>query len=498
MVLTTQGELVAHHPRPTSWRCETTTSDNALAHLGLNDIGGDVMGEQRNWPEPGNMADVIAQNCPPKMMKWLQQLDEGLLSILNTIAEKGGGVWIVGGAPRDIMLSSEVTDIDLAVDLDPDTMMDLFPDAIKTGIEFGTLTLRGNNAMYECTTLRTESQYVDGRRPQVVNWGTSLAQDLQRRDFTINAMAIDVSRMKLHDPHNGVLDLQRGLLRAVGHASLRLAEDGLRIMRAYRFMDRGGAGIWYPDENLANALSDKRRMLSNVASERIWNEFKKILSGKNVSVILEMMLKDEVLAMVLQAEWNLASPIFDAISEFTEKDTDFLTVLSILLSETDTMIIPQLLNKLKLSKFERDSVIGKLSRMGNIPLNEIGKLRIHRHVLGDEASKHLQLEYLIRKNSIRLANGYADDCSLKELDEIIINSSKLKPLSFGDKSILDGNRLMRLTSIKSGPKLGHLKSWLHYIQIERDLQTEQEMIQILSTIIWQNSDGDEWPKVQFP
>ncbi len=456
------------------------------------------MDEQRDWPTPGNLADVIAQNCPPKMKKWVQQLDEDLLSILNTIAENGGGVWIVGGAPRDVMLSTDVADIDLAVDLYPEQMIDLFPDAIETGIDFGTLTLRGGDSMYQCTTLRTESQYVDGRRPQVVNWGTSLAQDLERRDFTINAMAIDVSRMKLHDPHNGILDLERGVLRAVGHASLRLSEDGLRIMRAYRFMDRNDAGIWYPDNNLALALSEKRRMLSNVASERIWSEFKKILSGKNVSTILEMMLKDEVLGMVLQTEWNLASPIFEAISEFAQTETDYLSILSILLSETDPIQVPQLLEKLKLSKYERDSVIGKLSRMGHVPLNEISKLRVHYHVLGDEASKHLHLEYLIRKYSIRLALGYSSDCSLQELDAIIINSSKLKPLSHGEKSILDGNMLMKLTSINGGPKLGHLKSWLHRIQIERDLQTEQEMIQILSTIIWQNSDGNDWPKVQFP
>lgn len=456
------------------------------------------MDEQRDWPTPGNLADVIAQNCPPKMKKWLQQLDEGLLSILNTIAEDGGGVWIVGGAPRDVMLSTDVADIDLAVDLNPQKMLQLFPDAIRTGVEFGTLTLRGGDSMYQCTTLRTESQYVDGRRPQVVNWGTSLAQDLERRDFTINAMAIDVSRMKLHDPHNGLLDLERGVLRAVGYASLRLSEDGLRIMRAYRFMDRNDAGIWYPDNNLALALSEKRRMLSNVASERIWSEFKKILSGKNVSTILEMMLKDEVLGMVLQTEWNLASPIFEAISEFAQTETDYMSILSILLSETDPIQVPQLLEKLKLSKYERDSVIGKLSRMGHVPLNEISKLRVHYHVLGDEASKHLHLEYLIRKYSIRLAQGYSSDCSLQELDAIIINSSKLKPLSHGEKSILDGNKLMKLTSINGGPKLGHLKSWLHRIQIERDLQTEQEMIQILSTIIWQNSDGNDWPKVQFP
>jgi tRNA nucleotidyltransferase/poly(A) polymerase len=488
----------AHHSHPTSWLCQSPTCDNALAHLDLNNTGGDAMDGQHDWPVAGNLSDVAAQQCPPKMIKWLQNLDSKLLSIINTIAEEGGGVWIVGGAPRDVMLGADVTDIDLAVDFDPEKMLTIFSDAIRTGVDFGTLTLRGGDSMYECTTLRTESQYVDGRRPQIVNWGTSLEQDLQRRDFTINAMAIDVSRMILHDPHNGINDLERGVLRAVGHASLRLAEDGLRIMRAYRFMDRNEAGIWYPDNNLAQALSQKKTMLSNVAPERIWNEFKKILSGKNASVVLALMLKDGVLDFVLNSEWNLESPIFEAISELTLNNADYLSVLSILLSETDRDQIVDLLNDLKVSKYERDYVIGTVSRMGHLPNNVIGEIRVHRHVLGEQAANHLQLEYLIRKFSIVLPQRPKDEFSLQQIEQLINKSSELPPLKPNGKSILDGNQLMNLTAITRGPKLGHLKSWLHRIQIERDIQSEQEMIQILSTIVWQNSEGDEWPKVQFP
>ena len=469
-----------------------------MAHLDLNNTGGDTMEGLADWPKEGNHSDVAAQQCPPKMIKWLQNLDSKLLSIINTIAEEGGGVWIVGGAPRDVMLGADVTDIDLAVDFDPQKMIQLFSDAIETGVDFGTLTLRGGDSMYECTTLRTESQYIDGRRPQVVNWGTSLEQDLQRRDFTINAMAIDVSRMILHDPHDGIGDLERGVLRAVGHASLRLAEDGLRIMRAYRFMDRNEAGIWHPDNNLAQALSQKRTMLSNVAPERIWNEFKKILSGKNASVVLALMLKDGVLEIVLDTEWNLASPIFEAISELTLNETDYLAVFSILLSETDRTQIPDLLNNLKVSKYERDFVIGTVSRMGHLPSNAIGEIRVHRHVLGEEAANHLQLEYLIKKFSIRLPQEPMNEVNLQEIEQLIDKSSELPPLKVTGKSILDGNQLMNLTAITRGPKLGNLKSWLHRIQIERDIQSEQEMIQILSTIVWQNSEGNEWPKVEFP
>ena len=128
----------------------------------------------------------------------------------------------------------------------------------------------------------------------------------------------------------------------------------------------------------------------------------------------------------------------------------------------------------------------------------IGHTALRMYVLGEEAANHLQLEHLIRKFSIRLPQGSMDECSLQEIEQLINKSSELPPLTFSGKSILDGNQLMNLTAITRGPKLGNLKSWLHRIQIERDIQSEQEMIQILSTIMWQNSDGNEWPKVQFP
>ncbi|MBT6645605.1 MAG: hypothetical protein HOB52_07360, partial [Euryarchaeota archaeon] len=81
----------------------------------------------QDWPKAGTHSDVAARQCPPKMIKWLQSLDSKLLSIINIIAEAGGGVWIVGGAPRDVMLETDVTDIDLAVDLNPQKMLALFP-----------------------------------------------------------------------------------------------------------------------------------------------------------------------------------------------------------------------------------------------------------------------------------------------------------------------------------------------------------------------------------
>ena len=213
------------------------------------------------WPNPALEADVPALECPVNVVAWLEKLPPHILEIASTVALHGGGIWIVGGAVRDVCLGIDVHDIDFAVSLEPQRMMEIFPDSIPTGIDYGTVSLRGDDGVfYEATTLRTESNYDDGRRPEQVSWGISLSVDLERRDFTINAMAIDIARKVMHDPHHGLQDMERGMLRAVGQAYRRISEDGLRILRAYRFLDRGKAGVWQFDFDLGEALRKNSHM----------------------------------------------------------------------------------------------------------------------------------------------------------------------------------------------------------------------------------------------
>ena len=180
---------------------------------------------QTSAPDP-IIGDTPGTPLPPLLDQWVEQLPTELNSIITTIAQAEGGVWVVGGAVRDALLGVETEDIDLAVSLEPSRMLELFPNAISTGIQYGTLTLRGaDGGFYEATTLRTESMYEDGRRPEIVDFGTSLRGDLERRDFTFNAMAVDVRRRLLHDPYNGLRDLEQGRVKAVGQAYQRLAED---------------------------------------------------------------------------------------------------------------------------------------------------------------------------------------------------------------------------------------------------------------------------------
>ena len=141
------------------------------------------------------------------------------------------------------------------------------------------------------TTLREDGGYSDGRRPENVVFGQEIEDDLERRDFTINAMAIEISGKlvgnenpegELLDFWKGLEDLEEGILRAVGDAGKRLGEDGLRVIRAFRFLESGEEGLRDLDPDLSNAISSNLEMLEMVSKERIWNELGKILSGYDI------------------------------------------------------------------------------------------------------------------------------------------------------------------------------------------------------------------------
>ena len=150
-----------------------------------------------------------------------------------------GEAWIVGGWVRDKLLMKNTKDLDIATTLLPSQVMEIFPRTIAVGEEYGTVIVRlegGSDKEWEVTTLRKDGSYGDGRRPDKVSFGTNIIDDLARRDFTINAMAID-KEDELIDLFGGENDLHLNIIRAVGDANERIAEDGLRILRAFRYLD---------------------------------------------------------------------------------------------------------------------------------------------------------------------------------------------------------------------------------------------------------------------
>lgn len=445
----------------------------------------------------GRKADLDGLNCPIQTSHFLENLSSDLVEILNLISQNGGGVWIVGGAVRDWMLGHVPSDIDLAVDFTPEQMLEIFDDAIMTGEDFGTVSLRGKNCLYQATTLRTDGEYLDGRRPEKVTWGLSLKDDLERRDFTINAMAIDAARKVLYDPHNGRNDISRGIIRAVGNAHQRLSEDGLRIMRAYRFADRREEGVWDIEHSLKQSIFQQKHMLDSISSERIWIEWIKILNGKNSGRIIEMMALEGILDRFLIGEWANKFPVLEAMKQNLEIFSG-LERFALLLCECTQNEVKTICKNLKLSKKEREIIQTIHRRFGFIPMRSKQSMRKYRFILKDFSEKHLILEIIILENNIKISNESKQIYSIEELEETLQFLRELEQLKTNIEPLADGNWIMNQTGLSKGIRLGRLKSWLFTIQIERDLTDISQIERVLSTLSWQNSDISNWPELKFP
>ena len=206
----------------------------------------------------------------------------GVQEVLRTLERNGHKAYIVGGCVRDFLRGEVPGDWDVTTSARPTEVLTLFPHSIPTGLQHGTVTVKCGGGSYEVTTFRTDGDYADHRHPDAVHFTDSLQQDLRRRDFTVNAMAIDL-RGKLYDFYGGQEDLRRGILRCVGDPDARFAEDTLRIMRALRFAATLGFAL---DEETARSLHAHRQELSQIAVERITAEMTKLLCGKNAAEIL--------------------------------------------------------------------------------------------------------------------------------------------------------------------------------------------------------------------
>ncbi len=207
--------------------------------------------------------------------------------IPNEVAKVGDGLrgagfesYLVGGCVRDLVIGREPKDWDITTNATPEQIQAVFPDSFYEN-DYGTVGVKTGSddsrlSIIEVTPYRTESAYSDKRRPDKVEFGTSLPEDLARRDFTINAIALDDSKGHIIDPYEGQKDIKDKMVRAVGNASERLNEDALRMLRAVRLVAELEFGI---ESNTAAAISENSKHLRHVSRERIRDEFIRILNS---------------------------------------------------------------------------------------------------------------------------------------------------------------------------------------------------------------------------
>lgn len=196
-----------------------------------------------------------------------------IYNILKRINNSGFESYLVGGCVRDMLIRRRIHDWDIATSASPEEVIRIFPKTLPTGIKFGTVTVLSGGGKAEVTTFRSEGIYNDGRRPENVSFVSSLPVDLSRRDFTVNAMAMDIDG-RITDPYGGIDDLSSKTIRCVGNAETRFSEDALRMFRAVRFSAQLGFEI---EGSTKDAIIKLGYLAKRLSAERILSETEKIL-----------------------------------------------------------------------------------------------------------------------------------------------------------------------------------------------------------------------------
>ena len=204
---------------------------------------------------------------------------------IDTLKSKGFEAFLIGGSVRDFVMGLPIGDIDITTNATPDEVKQVFADfrVVETGIKHGTVTVLIDNEPLEITTYRSESTYSDNRHPDSVTFSKSLADDVVRRDFTMNGIAYDFDN-GFCDLIGGLDDIKNHTIRCIGNAETRFREDALRILRAMRFASVLGFEI---EEETKKAIHNCRELLKNISAERIREEFIKLICGKNAYNVLQ-------------------------------------------------------------------------------------------------------------------------------------------------------------------------------------------------------------------
>jgi putative nucleotidyltransferase with HDIG domain len=437
-------------------------------------------------------------------------LPKKVLSVMNTVEKAGFEIYIVGGAVRDLVMKKIVYDWDFTTNATPEKIQKMFPDSYYTN-EFGTVGLppeKDGKRPYEITTFRTEHGYSDTRRPDKVKWGKNIEKDLQRRDFTINALALskDTKDFKLTDLFNGQKDLKAKLIRAVGDPNERFSEDALRMMRAVRIATELNFKI---EKKTLSAIKKNKKLIHKISKERIKDELFKILASahpyKGMTLLRETQLSQEILPE-LEKTFGVEqkSPgrhhIYDVgthsmLSLKNCPSTDPVVRFATLIHDIGKPQTRKVLKEGTVTFYNHELVSARIAKKISHRLKFSKKeaekfwrlVRYHQFTV-DEKQTDSAIRRFIRKVGMefvpdmldlrtgdRLGGGARETSwRLEDFKKRLVEVQK-QPFSIRDLKI-SGTEVMEELSLKPGPKIGEILQNLFDEVVEKKLENSKKAL----------------------
>jgi tRNA nucleotidyltransferase (CCA-adding enzyme) len=417
-----------------------------------------------------------------------RSVPEHVRTICDGLRARGHAAWVVGGCVRDHLLNALYPeeprtpgDWDIATSARPEQVQRAFFKVVPTGIEHGTVTVLLDKVPYEVTTFRAEANYTDGRRPGEVVFLEDIAADLARRDFTVNAIAYDPVSDTLADPFDGVGDLQRRLIRAVGDPSERFAEDGLRVLRAARFL----ATLEFELESrTASAIQPSLSTYRKVSAERIRDEWVKAFRAKRPSLAFEAMAAHGLLAITVpelaalygSAWWQHTLRCLDVPGASTELRLALLLLGLIndtlrpatTVMEFNSSQVEAVLTRLRFSNVER-SRIARLVRHHDVPALNVPtdpELRRWLRNVGPDL-----VDELFQMATIR----FGDDEFHALRNRVDAIRAQRPALSTKDLAV-NGQDLINDLHISPGPEVGQLLTMLLEVVTEEPECNQRDVL----------------------
>lgn len=436
------------------------------------------------------------------------QLPTDVTRFMDEFRKAGYKIYVVGGCMRDLLLGLPVPDWDFTTDAKPEQIQELFPDSFYNN-SFGTVGVKGKientDVIFEVTTFRKEEAYSDHRRPSEVAWSDSLEDDLQRRDFTVNAIAYDGTTIV--DPFEGRQDLEQRIICAVGDPDKRFQEDALRLLRAIRFAVKLNFEI---EHKTKESIKRNIQLIRHISWERIQQEFFRILGCDRAADGILLMREVGLLSIILPEldacfaidqkspnrhhKDDVGTHLVKALKYCPSKDiiTRFATLIhdigkvktyrKDMVSGQVTFYNHEVVGKIqaekiadrfKLSKADKDTLV-RLVEHHQFTVSEDQSDKAIRRFIRDVGIENIQ-KMLDLRTGDRLGSGAKESSWRLELFKKRIIEVQYEPFSVKDLKV-DGHDVMKIFQIKPSRQIGDILDEVFALVDDKKLPNEREAL----------------------